>query len=94
MLSAASGAPTSGTQPAEVEVVLHAYLTQRYPALARMSPETSLLGSGAIDSLGVLELMTFLGERFDIAIDDSDFDSEHLASLANLVRFIVERKGT
>jgi acyl carrier protein len=83
---------SAGTRPGEVEGVIHAYLTKRYPALADLQGETPLLGSGAIDSLGILELMTFLGERFDIAIEDGDFDSENFASLASLVRFVVERK--
>ena len=76
----------------EVEAVIHAYLTKRYPALANLSAETPLLGSGAIDSLGILELMTFLGEHFDIAIEDGDFDSENLANLASLTRFVTARK--
>jgi len=92
MLSAATGAPATGTYPPEVEAVIRDYLTKRYPALAGMTPETPLLGSGAIDSLGVLELMTFLGEHFDIAIEDSDFERGNLASLASLGRFVAERK--
>jgi acyl carrier protein len=76
----------------EVEGVIHAYLTKRHPALANLSAETPLLGSGAIDSLGILELMTFLGEHFDIAIEDGDFDSENLANLASLARFVTARK--
>lgn len=76
----------------EVEDVIHAYLTKRYPALANLSAETPLLGSGAIDSLGILELMTFLGERFDIAIEDGDFERENLANLASLARFVTARK--
>jgi acyl carrier protein len=82
----------TGLQPAEIEAVVHAYLTKRYPALANLEAETPLLGSGAIDSLGVLELMTFIDERFEIALEDSDFASENLASLSSLVRFIMERK--
>jgi acyl carrier protein len=76
----------------EVEAVIHAYLTKRFPALANLRAETPLLSGGAIDSLGILELMTFLGERFDIEIEDGDFDGENVASLASLVRFVVERK--
>jgi acyl carrier protein len=76
----------------EVTAVIHDHLKKRYPALANLKPETPLLGSGAIDSLGILELMTFLGERFDIAIEDSDFDRENLENPASLVRFITERK--
>jgi acyl carrier protein len=76
----------------EVEAIISAYLTKRFPALANLKAETPLLSGGAIDSLGILELMTFLGERFDIEIEDGDFDGANMASLASLVRFVVERK--
>lgn len=80
------------TAHGEVEAVVHAYLSKRYPGLAQLRPDTSLLGSGAIDSLGILELMTFLGERFDIVVQDDDFDQENFETLASLVRFINDRK--
>ena len=76
----------------EVEDIIHAYLTKRFPALANLKAETPLLAGGAIDSLGTLELMTFLGERFEIEIEDGDFFGETFASLASLVRFVAERK--
>lgn len=77
----------------EMEDIIRAYLTKRFPALANLKAETPLLAGGAIDSLGILELMTFLGERFDIEIEDGDFDGETFASLASLVRFVLERKS-
>ncbi len=80
------------TPGGEVEAVIHAYLTKRYPALANLKADTPLLADGLIDSLGVLELMTFMGERFDFEIEDSDFDGGNLANLDSLVRFVVERK--
>jgi acyl carrier protein len=76
----------------EVEAMIHAYLTKRYPALTNLKAETPLLAAGLIDSLGILELMTFLGERFDFEVEDSDFDGGNLANLDSLVRFVMERK--
>jgi acyl carrier protein len=76
----------------EVKAIVHAYLTKRYPALVNLKAETPLLAGGAIDSLGVLDLMTFVGERFNIDIEDGDFDGANLASLGRLVRFVMERK--
>ena len=52
----------------------------------------SLLDLGIIDSTGVLELVGFLEERFEIAIEDEDLVPENLDSVDNLVRF-VQRKG-
>jgi acyl carrier protein len=76
----------------EVEAIVHAYLTKRYPALVKLKAETPLLADGAIDSLGILDLMTFVGERFNIDVEDGDFDGVNLASLGRLVRFVMERK--
>jgi acyl carrier protein len=77
---------------ADVEAVLYEYLSRRYPKIGTWNAETPLLGSGAVDSLGVLELMTFLSERFGIELEDGDFDPHHLATPGLLVRFIVERR--
>lgn len=76
----------------EIDNVVYAYLMERFPKLADCDAETSLLESGAIDSLGILELMTFLSDRFGIDLDDGDFDPDNLATPGRLVRFITERK--
>jgi len=75
----------------EVEVAIFGYLAQRFPALGPCEANTPLLENGAIDSLGMLELVTFLGERFGVALDDTDFDPEILGTPAGLVR-LIERK--
>jgi acyl carrier protein len=51
----------------------------------------SLLAAGVIDSTGVLELVTFLEESFNIRIDDEDMVPENLDRIPDIVRF-VERK--
>lgn len=48
----------------------------------------SLLESGAIDSIGVLTLVTWLEERFGIVVDDEDVVPENLDSIDNLVAFV------
>ena len=52
---------------------------------------TSLIEAGVIDSTGVLELVGFLEEEFDIRIEDEDLVPENLDSIDNIIRF-VERK--
>jgi acyl carrier protein len=70
---------------------IHGYLRDRFPALADADATTSLLRSGAIDSLGFLELMTFLSEEFGITLEDEDFDAANLETPGKLADF-VERK--
>ena len=77
-----STVPTDG-----ISAEIFAYIDRRFPALAPVAPDTALL-DGAIDSLGFLELIMFLGERFGISMEDDGFDFQELATPASLVRFV------
>ena len=67
------------------------YLQERFPMLGTVDNETPLLGSAAIDSLGFLEIVTFLEERFGAVLDDNDFDADNLKTPATLIA-LVQRK--
>ena len=53
-----------------------------------LDDNTSFLEEGIIDSTGVLELIEFLEEEFEIEIDDEDMIPENLDSLNNLEKFL------
>jgi len=55
-----------------------------------LKDDTSFLEEGIIDSTGVLELIEYLEEEFDIQIDDEDLIPENLDSLNNLEQFITK----
>lgn len=67
------------------------YLQERFPLLGSVDLDTPLLGSAAIDSLGFLEVVTFLEEKFAIAMDDDDFDAENLETPSSLVALVARR---
>ena len=50
--------------------------------------DTSFLESGIIDSTGILELVTFLEENYEIQIQDDELVPENLDSLKNVAAFI------
>ena len=50
-----------------------------------------LLEAGILDSTGVLELVDFLEERFEIQISDDELVPENLNSVDNIVRFLAEK---
>lgn len=54
--------------------------------------DTSFLDSGIIDSTGVLELVAFLEEKFQVKVEDEDLIPANLDSVNAVTRF-VERKG-
>lgn len=73
--------------PDDVSGAIYAYLEERFPHLAPCQVDTPLM-EGAIDSLGFLELMMFISERFGISLDDDNFDFQELATPASLVAFV------
>jgi len=59
-----------------------------------LTPNTSLLDSGIIDSTGILELVLFLEEQFLIKIEDEEIIPENLDSINNLISFLEKKKVT
>ena len=56
---------------------------------ARMpSDDASLVETGVLDSTGVLELIEFLEEHYDIQVAESETVLDNLGSIANLTRFV------
>ncbi len=53
--------------------------------------ETDFFEKGIIDSTGVIELVSFMEETFEISIDDEELIPENLSSLKNISVFL-ERK--
>lgn len=52
---------------------------------------TSFLEEGIIDSTGVLELVTFLEETYEIQVEDDELVPENLDSIDNVAAYL-ERK--
>lgn len=56
---------------------------------AEMNRDTPLFGAlPELDSFGVVQLVTELEERFDITIDDDEFDADLFETVGTLTDFI------
>lgn len=55
--------------------------------------DTSFLESGIIDSTGVLELVQFLEEKFQVKVVDEDLIPANLDSVNALTRFVENRNS-
>lgn len=51
----------------------------------------SFLGKGLIDSTGVLELVSFIEEKYGIAVDDEELVPDNFDSIDKLSLFIAEK---
>lgn len=55
--------------------------------------ETSFLDAGIIDSTGILELISYLENHFNIHIEDSEVIPENLDSIEQLTAFLIIKLG-
>jgi acyl carrier protein len=55
---------------------------------ASLDGSTSLIEAGLIDSTGVLELVGFLEEQFDVQITNEELVPENLDTIDNIVAFV------
>ncbi len=53
-----------------------------------MEDSASFLETGVVDSTGILEIVEFLEEKFEITIDDEELVPENLDSIENLTNFL------
>lgn len=54
----------------------------------RLSDDSSFFEEGIIDSLGALELITFIEETYGFKMEDSDLVPENLDSVNNLAAYV------
>ena len=54
---------------------------------ASLSEDTPLL-AGVIDSLGLMQLISYIEEEFDVAIDDSEVTASNFRTVADIERLV------
>lgn len=58
-----------------------------------IKPDEDLLGAGIIDSLGILQLVSFVEEQFGIQIPDEDVVLENFQSVAALAGYLDQHRA-
>jgi acyl carrier protein len=56
-----------------------------------LNDDTSFLDEGIIDSTGILELVSFLEEEFDISVEDEEILPENLDSITNVTAYLEKK---
>lgn len=77
------------------EVKIRNYILENYlfsDDQSLLNNADSFLNKGILDSTGILEMIYFLEEDFDIKIQDEEMIPENLDSVNNILAFI-ERKA-
>ena len=69
------------------------FILEKFP-LARKHPiasDDNLLENGIIDSLGILDLVSFLEQEFGIVVADDELIPENFQSVARLTGFVEQK---
>src|SRR5208337_2874139 len=84
-------ASQTGQDGGQIEMKIRDFITRNllfseteYP----LPDEASFLQRGVIDSLGVVELVTFAGEEFGIQVDPIEITPENFDSVSRLAAYI------
>lgn len=58
------------------------------PDVGPVDHGADLIEAEVIDSLGIVQLISFLEEKYGITIDDDDLDPENFRSVARIATFV------
>ena len=78
-----------------IEEKVQAFLLDKFP-LARkagLGKNTPLLEKGILDSLGILDVVSFLENEFSLTINDDELLPENFQSLQSLSSFVLNKNG-
>ena len=59
-----------------------------------LGEDDALLGSGIIDSMGVMEVIMFLEESFGVTVQDADITEENLGTVRAIAEYVLAHRGT
>jgi acyl carrier protein len=69
---------------------IQSFILKKFPAAKKrgLDDELLLLQTGIVDSLGVLDVVGFLEQTFQIKIDDEELTPDNFANVRSLVAFV------
>jgi len=76
-----------------IEAELQRFIMRQFPVARqrRVALHDSLLELGVVDSLGVLEIVTFIEKDLGVALSDDELTPEHFTSIATIADLVARR---
>jgi acyl carrier protein len=74
---------------------IRSFILEKFPAARKraIDDDVPLLESGIVDSLGVLDVVSFLEQSFIITISDDELTPDNFATIKRLGSFVETKKG-
>jgi acyl carrier protein len=80
-------------QKDEIRTIVHEYIRQDfiYDESQKLDDNQSLLGSGVLDSTGILELISYLEDKFTTGFLDTELVADNFDSVNRIAEFLSTR---
>src|SRR5712664_3396099 len=78
-----------------IEHLIQVFLLEKFP-LARkagIGKDTALLEKGILDSLGILDVVSFLESEFSMVVSDDELVPDNFQTLGTLSAFVLKKTG-
>jgi len=77
-----------------IQTRIRDFINETFPSTTaeEIPADQSLFDTGIIDSIGVLTLVTWIEQEFEIVVDDDDVVPENLDSIGQLTRYVHEKR--
>jgi acyl carrier protein len=76
----------------ELEMQIKTFIRENFIFTGKdLDAQTSLIGSGTIDSTGILEVIGFLEQTFAVVFDDDELVAENFDSVAKMQSFMLRK---
>ena len=72
---------------------LRSFFAEKGGKALNLGEEDSLLESGMLDSMAIVKLVSFIEEKFGVALSDEEFDPDNFETLKAIATMIESKKG-
>jgi acyl carrier protein len=87
---------TQSTNEAGIREKIRAYLEENFLYMMPdfvLGDEDQLLERGVVDSMGIVEMLTFIEDEFGVKAADDEISEANLGSVRAIVRFIASKQS-
>lgn len=74
----------------DIQTAIREFVLKQFPAARKRGAgdDESLLEQGVVDSMGVLEIVTFIESEFNITLTDDELMADHFETVAAMADFV------
>ncbi len=72
---------------------INKFILENFPLARNMNCDDDLLEKGVVDSLGILDIVTFLEREFQVTVTDEELLPENFQSINSIISFVERKNG-